>query len=500
MSKPFMRKLNPFKPSDYTGCQLWLDGADSTTITISTGVSQLNDKSTNSYNLTQGTTGLQPSYSGNLITFSSNKYLNIPQAAINNTATYSLFLIFNPIASTNWILQKQYNGVSSRTMLSMTRYWQNNTGISNYLYWTSWANSGAIANSTTALSTSTLQLIEVLYDGSTLTMYRNGNVLSTTSSASYGIGNETNATNFTIGSWIADGSIMDSGVTNFQFGELIFYTTSLTLAQRQQVEGYLAQKWGLQANLPAGHPGRTGVIYPHNLLIDTLITGQPTRKPFIRPLPNLTLPSNTITNGLIAYFLFNGTLLDSRNTITLSRTGSVSYVTGLRGQAIYLANETQSSNGTTAVNYLTSSYNVTVPFSVAVWFNPTNITRGSILSTVNSTGITGNSVTLYILGAGGGMSAAYTAVQNVGAYTSISVGTWYSAVITVNASNGLSLFVNGTQVGSTITQTPSINGLMIGNIQDNASSYAYSGYLEDYRFYNRILSGSEITSIYNGTG
>jgi hypothetical protein len=217
-------------------------------------------------------------------------------------------------------------------------------------------------------------------------------------------------------------------------------------------------------------------------------------------LPNLALPSNTITNGLIAYFLFNGTLLDSRNTITLSRTGSVSYVAGLRDKAIYLANETQSSNGTTAVNYLTSSYNVTVPFSVAVWFNPTNVTNGSLLSTVNSTGITGYSVNLYIQGAGGGMSAAYNAVQNVGAYRSISVGTWYSAVITVNASNGLSLFVNGTQVGSTITQTPSINGLMIGNIQDGGGSYAYSGYLEDYRFYNRVLSGSEITSIYNGTG
>ena len=249
-----IQKYRAFIPTQISGLGLWLDAADSTTITIATGVSQLNDKSTNAYNLTQATTGLQPSYSANLITFSSNKYLNIPQAAINNTATYSLFLVFYPIASTNWILQKQYNGVSSRTMLSMTRYWQNNTGTTNYLYWTAHANSGAIANSATALSTSTLQLVELVYDGSTLTMYRNGTVLSTTSSASYGIGNETNATNFTIGSWIADGSIMDSGVTNFQFGELLFYTTSLTVPQRQQIEGYLAWKWGLQANLPAGNP------------------------------------------------------------------------------------------------------------------------------------------------------------------------------------------------------------------------------------------------------
>ena len=245
---------NKFNPTQISGCQLWLDAADSSRIAIATGVSQLNDKSTNAYNLTQATTALQPSYSANLITFSSNKYLNIPQAAINNTATYSLFLVFNPIASTNWILQKQYNGVSTRTMLSTTRYWQNNTGTTNYLYWTAHANTGAIANSAAALSTSTLQVVELVYDASTLTMYRNGNVLSTTSSASYGIGNETNATNFTIGSWIADGTIMDSGVTNFQFGELLYYNTALTTTQRQQVEGYLAWKWRLKSQLPPDHP------------------------------------------------------------------------------------------------------------------------------------------------------------------------------------------------------------------------------------------------------
>ena len=249
-----IQKYSAFIPTQISGLGLWLDAADSTTITIATGVSQLNDKSTNAYNLTQATTGLQPSYSANLITFSSNKYLNIPQAAINNTATYSLFLVFNPIASTNWILQKQFDGNSTRTMLSMTRYWQNNTGTTNYLYWTAYANGGAIANSATALSTSTLQLVELVYDGSTLTMYRNGTVLSTTSSASYGISNVTNATSFTFGSWIEGGIIIDNGVTNFQFGELLFYTTSLTVPQRQQIEGYLAWKWGLQANLPAGNP------------------------------------------------------------------------------------------------------------------------------------------------------------------------------------------------------------------------------------------------------
>ena len=36
--------------------------------------------------------------------------------------------------------------------------------------------------------------------------------------------------------------------------EVILYNSVLTTLQVQQLEGYLAWKWGLQANLPAGHP------------------------------------------------------------------------------------------------------------------------------------------------------------------------------------------------------------------------------------------------------
>jgi hypothetical protein len=38
------------------------------------------------------------------------------------------------------------------------------------------------------------------------------------------------------------------------FHEVIVYNTELTVAQRQSVEGYLAWKWGLQNELPIGHP------------------------------------------------------------------------------------------------------------------------------------------------------------------------------------------------------------------------------------------------------
>jgi len=37
-------------------------------------------------------------------------------------------------------------------------------------------------------------------------------------------------------------------------GEILLYQTAHTTSDRQKLEGYLAWKWGLQGNLPAGHP------------------------------------------------------------------------------------------------------------------------------------------------------------------------------------------------------------------------------------------------------
>jgi hypothetical protein len=57
---------------------------------------------------------------------------------------------------------------------------------------------------------------------------------------SYAIGNHTNTT---------DGNAPLYGF----IGEILVYNTSLTTAQRQQVEGYLGDKWNLQPLFPAAH-------------------------------------------------------------------------------------------------------------------------------------------------------------------------------------------------------------------------------------------------------
>lgn len=57
---------------------------------------------------------------------------------------------------------------------------------------------------------------------------------------------------------IAVGSrVYSGGYTYFMTGyvsEVIVYNTALTDIQRKSIEGYLGWKWGIQANLPVGHP------------------------------------------------------------------------------------------------------------------------------------------------------------------------------------------------------------------------------------------------------
>jgi hypothetical protein len=236
-----------FEPRSVPGCGLWLDAADSSAVTIATGVSGWRDKSSNAYNLTQSTTGNQPSYSSSLITFSNNTYLNIPQAAMNNLSTWSLFFVINPISSSNWIMAKQKDGANTYNVLSMTYNTTNGggaqTGSNGFLYWRSLNNAGQLG-STAAISTSTLQIWNLTYDGTSLYFYKNG-VLEKTTSGSFAVSNDTSATNFTLGVWIQSSTIINSGVTNFRLGEMILYSLFITDSQRQQIEGYLARKWNL---------------------------------------------------------------------------------------------------------------------------------------------------------------------------------------------------------------------------------------------------------------
>jgi hypothetical protein len=60
---------------------------------------------------------------------------------------------------------------------------------------------------------------------------------------------------FTVGS--QRGGAVGNYYTNMSVGEILVFYTNISTADRQRIEGYLAWKWGLQANLPSEHPFKT---------------------------------------------------------------------------------------------------------------------------------------------------------------------------------------------------------------------------------------------------
>jgi hypothetical protein len=90
---------------------------------------------------------------------------------------------------------------------------------------------------------------------------------------------------FVLGQW-------NIAYLNGYIQEVIVYNSALSLSQYQQVEGYLAWKWGFVSQLPANHPYKTNniwaPIYPSLPYALPPYASQKTQPslPLVQPLPN----------------------------------------------------------------------------------------------------------------------------------------------------------------------------------------------------------------------
>jgi hypothetical protein len=278
---------------------MWLDAADPTTLfSDSTGTTKANtggtvqfwkDKSTSSNNCSQASQGNAPTLS----TISSNlPSLSIPTSNIQlvsqanisllNTAQKTLITVMY-VPNTTVTVSVNF-GATGPLMSFMN-------GFETSLIWCpAMYNTDNYIAPVPANCIGIPTVIYSTYTGTQAIGYANFTNTATTTVAL-----QTTATPLYIGKR-QDGHVSAGGYLS----EVIIFNTSLTLPQQQQIEGYLAQKWGIQTNLPAGNPGRTGVIYPRSPLIDSLTTGQPTRKPFIRSRTLLNYIGFTITGSTAA--------------------------------------------------------------------------------------------------------------------------------------------------------------------------------------------------------
>lgn len=492
--------IREFAPIDITGCCLWLDAMDSSSFTFSgSNIVRWNDKSGNEYHLNQTTTASGPTQSGNYVVFSSDRFLNIPQAALNNLSTYSIFLVINPISANNWIFVKQHNGVNTHNVLSMTYNSGSGggaqTGTSQYMYWRPY-NAGTQANSGTTFSTSTTAIFELVFDGTNILMYRNGTLLSTTSASGTGaIQNQTSASNFTLGAWISSGVFVNSGQTNFQLGEMMFFTSNLSTTQRQEIEGYLAKKWGLLQTsssssittfTPTSISGCSlwlDAIDSSNMTISSSTNGTATLNQYVTTsaqnvsLTGILSPLSNITGGTS---VMNGSFIGSDQNANLAPSATAGdwysyYFDGSYSRVVKI--RFALSGSTLTVVGLSAGYNTTN----SVTTSNSGATNDSNYATYTSTTIATSAVA-----AGYGVArftanfTSSTTVNNItqwndksgnGRNTSSLTGT---AALLTNSVNGKpGVYFNGTSyfTGSFSYSSNTLSWFVVGTVESDGDTY-----------------------------
>jgi hypothetical protein len=236
-----------FTPLALTGCQLWLDAADTaTTLGLTTAMTQWTDKSGNGRNLTP--------ISGSTL-YTSGQYVQL------NTSIMSVVSSVDLLNVSWFVVVLSPNGSGNQPVFSALpasggNYQSTNgfgfyvDGQSQYRVYGQYNNNTAGASITNAASLQNLSIIgNTIASSGLINTYINGAIQA---SAPTSATRTTPAAGFTIG---GEGSTaaLNTYTSACRIYEILVFNSVLTSTQRQQIEGYLAWKWGIQASLATNH-------------------------------------------------------------------------------------------------------------------------------------------------------------------------------------------------------------------------------------------------------
>ena len=228
----------PWTP-EFLSLEARYDAADESTITKdrSNRVSQWRDRSGNDHHVNQTSDSAKP-VSGtrtlnglNALAFSgsANQWLRSNENISGQPLTAFAVAQFDSAGTHSTV----FDGSGSRCMLRRT----NNDVLA--LYAGSWLDGAA--------TTAEAVLASVEFNAVSSFIRKNGGTAVTGNPGTEGL-----TSGLTIGN--ISGNEGDGWRMDGLISELIFVSGSLSDADRQRAEGYLAHKWGLQANFPADHP------------------------------------------------------------------------------------------------------------------------------------------------------------------------------------------------------------------------------------------------------
>jgi hypothetical protein len=235
--------------SGIANLSMWMDAADATTVTTSTGaVTQWRDKSSNAYSfsnvsgtsITYGTTTINGS---NTLTFpnASTTFLQASTTIVMPAITRTTFFLIrhtDPV-SNDFPDMLQVSNATGTYIWGTMGPTNATPNVGNHLLGA--GGLGYAAPGVGSLAGRTFIVTHRRSTSNTFSVNYNGSNLSV--NADIIISNYSNGTGF-----------IGQRSRGFHMAELIAYDAALADSNIQIIEGYLAWKWGLQSSLPVSHP------------------------------------------------------------------------------------------------------------------------------------------------------------------------------------------------------------------------------------------------------
>lgn len=211
---------------------LWLDAADTSTITIVSGaVSQWNDKSGNAKNATQSNSSLRPAI-GTIL--NNRQTLDFAPAKGMSYPSLSARSVFAVVKLSNFDVLNPLIGVTEGLTIRL-----NSSTVYRNL-------TGGNQDDFTTPSGSIFRINGTVGATGTLTNWHFISAARSTTAASF---------NFIAGPDYAR-------YWNGSIAEAVIFSELLGTFEIERMEGYLAHKWGLTSELPSGHPYKTNPPAP----------------------------------------------------------------------------------------------------------------------------------------------------------------------------------------------------------------------------------------------
>jgi len=463
----------PFIPTSITGCVLWLDAADTASVN---GTTSWKDKSGNSNNATAtGTQGTFPTYTTDTIGRQCMSFTNTSGSQGNSLSssvtvpanTHCLIAVWAPTSITTY---SPSGGNTSLIRFQNSHYivfpYMNNATPRGYI-----TDAGSTGAGTLDYTDSAL--VENSVAGQASICVAN---IATSSQIVYKNGVQQGAAyTQTLTSRTSDTLTIGSvgGTSEFFKGnlyEMIIYNTQLTIPQRQQVEQYLAWKWGLQNVLSTTN-------YSFGPMIPATITST-TFSATWAPSPDavsytLKFYSQTTVGGAL-------TLV---STVTQSAT-SATYTTSA-GTLYTLYVYSVDSSGVLSPPIISGSLTYLATPTVTASISGTTFTSVGTFSTAPS-----STTYTYNLYSGTSGSGTLVSTNSTGSFTGLTSGTQYYVIATYSAGNSSATATLATSIYCLATPT-------LSTIVPNGP-YATGGVLSMYFTFSGVTNATTYT-LYSST-